>query len=228
MNNKLIAVVDDDPGIVEEIFDWFTEQHYKVKGFSNGKELFKFLEKEKPDLIILDLLLPNMDGFEICKTLRQKERFAATPIIILSGKSEETDKVSGLDLGADDYVVKPFSLNELEARVKAVLRRRTPEETKKTLKVGSMVIDLQKYNVLVKGEKINLTLTEFKILELLAGRKDHVFSRDRILTYLWGEEKLVIGRTIDVHIKHLREKMGNYGTCIRNVRGVGYKFSIES
>ncbi len=224
MDDNLIAVVDDDPGIVSTITEFLSKQGYRVKGLHDGKALFSYLEKERPDLIILDLVLPGMNGFEICQTLKGKERFSGIPIIILSGKTEEDDKVSGLDLGADDYMIKPFSLNELKSRITAVLRRGGPEEVEEKISVGDILeIDLKKYQVRVKGELVDLTPTEFKILELLSSRRGQVFKRDRILDYLWGEEKVVIERTIDVHIRHLREKLGDAGDFIKNVRGIGYK-----
>lgn len=224
MDDKLIVVIDDDPGIVDTISEYFERPGFRVKGFSDTKGLFKFLDKEKPDLIILDLILPGINGFEICKSLKEKDRFSSIPIIMLSAKSEEPDKISGLDLGADDYMVKPFSLKELDARIKAVLRRQGPEAEDKRISVGDeVVIDLKRYQVTVGGKKIELTPAEFKILELLSSRKAQVFTRDRILDYLWGEEKIVIERTIDVHIRHLRAKLGKAGKFIKNVRGIGYK-----
>ncbi|MFH1552908.1 MAG: response regulator transcription factor [Candidatus Omnitrophota bacterium] len=229
MENMLLAIVDDDPGIIDLVSDYFSRKGATVKGFSDSEGLFRFLGNKKPDLLILDLGLPGMNGFEICKRLKEKERFSAIPIIILSGKDEERDKVSGLDLGADDYVVKPFSLEELEARIRAVLRRRFPEEEEKKIRVGEvMVIDFQTYQVTVDGIDAGLTPTEFKILELLASRKGQVFTRDRILDYLWGEEKVVIERTIDVHIRHLREKLGKAEKFIKNVRGIGYKLDEDA
>ena len=225
MKDRLIAIVDDDSAILSTLTKFLTMDGYKAKGFSNADSLFAFLEKEEPDLIILDLMLPGMNGFQICKKLREKDRTANTPIIILSGRSEEADKISGLDFGADDYVVKPFSMDELSARIRAVLRRRSPETGEgKVIEVGNTVtMDLQKYLVTVGGEEIDLTPTEFKILELLSSRKGQVFTRERILDYLWGEEKVVVERTIDVHIRHLREKLGKSGDMIKNVRGIGYK-----
>ncbi|MFC1480192.1 response regulator transcription factor [Candidatus Omnitrophota bacterium] len=228
MENALIVIVDDDPGIIDLVSDYFSRNGATVKGFRDSVGLFKYLQNKKPDLIVLDIGLPGMDGFEICKKLKEKERFSAIPIIILSGKGEERDKVSGLDLGADDYVVKPFSLGELEARIRAILRRLSPEEREKKIRVGdTMVIDLPKYQVTVDGVDTGLTPTEFKILELLASRKGQVFTRDRILDYLWGEEKVVVERTIDVHIRHLRTKLGKAEKFIKNVRGIGYKLDED-
>jgi two-component system phosphate regulon response regulator PhoB/two-component system alkaline phosphatase synthesis response regulator PhoP len=196
-----------------------------VKEFSEVGPFYHSLRTEIPDLIILDLMMPDVDGFEVCKHLKNQEGFAPVPIIMLTAKTEETDKVLGLELGADDYVTKPFSPRELVARVKAVLRRhdRKEPETKKILINNTMSIDLEQYSVEIDGKKIDLTPTEFRILQLLASKKGRVQSRDQILSFLWGEDKYVIDRTIDVHIRHLREKLGNAAACIKNVRGLGYK-----
>lgn len=224
MKKKIVAIVDDDFGIIEEVSAYFTRQGYIAKGFSNADDLFAFLSKERCDLIILDLMLPGMSGFDICKSLKKKKKLALIPVIILSGRGEVTDKVSGLDVGADDYVVKPFSLKELDARVKAVLRRKYPGGEKKKINIGpNVVMDLERYEVRLNKEKVELTHVEFKILELFSTRKGQVFSREKILNYLWGDEKVVIDRTVDVHIKHLREKLSETGKLIKNVRGVGYK-----
>lgn len=224
MNDKLIVVVDDDPDMVTILALNLRERGFNVKGVSNAKDLFEFLNKEKPDLILLDLMLPDVNGFQICKALKEKGRFSSIPVIIISGKDEERDKVLGLDIGADDYIVKPFSTNELEARIRAVLRRYEVDGEEKKIKVGGIiVIDLLRYEVTVDGVKVDLTTTEFRILECLSLKKGRVFTRDRILDYLWSGEKNVIDRTIDVHIKHLREKLGRAGELIKNIRGIGYK-----
>jgi len=169
-------------------------------------------------------MLPDMDGIEICKKIRAIPSSSSLPIIMLTARSEETDKILGLELGADDYVTKPFSPKELVARVKAVLRRQLKPDKSERISVGkALEIDLKKYEVVLCGKKIDLTITEFKILELLSSKKGWVFTRDKILDHLWGDEKAVIDRTVDVHIRHLREKLGKESSLIKNVRGVGYK-----
>ncbi len=221
---KLIAIVEDEPDIIELVTIHLSKSGFTVKGFLNGKSFYKFLEKKMPDLVVLDLMLPDIDGLDICKTIRRKDEWSSIPIIVLTAKSEETDKILGLELGADDYVTKPFAPKELVARVKAVLRRHAPMKEAKKIEIGdALVIDLGKYEVNVDGKRIDLTATEFRILELLATKKGWVFSRDKILDFLWGEEKAVIDRTVDVHIRHLREKLGKAAFLIKNIRGVGYK-----
>jgi len=221
--NELIAVIDDEPDILELVSLHLTKVNFKVKGFLNTEGFFKFLSSKIPDLIILDLMLPDSDGIEICKYLKSKEDFKFIPVIMLTARATETDKVLGLELGADDYVTKPFSPRELVARVKAVLRRKTQESGKK-IKIGDiLLIDLNKFEVFVENKKIDLTPTEFRILKILASKKGWVFTRDQILNHLWGQEKAILDRTIDVHIKNLREKLGKAAKFIKNVRGIGYK-----
>ncbi|MBU0581429.1 MAG: response regulator transcription factor [Candidatus Margulisbacteria bacterium] len=220
-------MVDDEPDILELVALNLKKAGFKTKEFLNGQSFQKYLSNNLPDLIILDLMLPDTDGFEICKVIKRDKRTAHIPVIMLTARGEELDKVLGLELGADDYVTKPFSTKELIARVKAILRRKSTAAETKTIKIGdAIIIDTEKYEISVKDKKIETTTTEFRILELLAKNKGIVFSRDKILTYLWGEEKAVIDRTIDVHIKHLREKLGKTGALIKNVRGIGYKLEV--
>jgi two-component system phosphate regulon response regulator PhoB/two-component system alkaline phosphatase synthesis response regulator PhoP len=227
MNGKLIAIVDDDPDIIKSIGSSLKSEGFRVKGFSGAEGFFISLDKEKPDLILLDIVLPGVDGFEICKALKNKEKFSSIPIIMLSGKGGEVDKVSGLDAGSDDYIAKPFSINEIKARIRAVLRRHGAGSGKKVCIGGVIEMDLERYEVFVGKEKVELTPTEFRILECLSSSKGRVFTRKRILEFLWGEEKVVIERTIDVHIRHLREKLGRAEKFIKNVRGIGYKIEED-
>jgi len=222
--NKLIAIIDDEPDILELVSLHLTKSGFKVKKFLNGENFFKFLSKEIPDLIILDLMLPDSDGIEICKYLKSNENFNSIPIIMLTALSSEVDRILGLEIGADDYVTKPFSPRELVARVKAVLRRRTEKQLSSQIKIGDvLLIDFNKYKVYVENKEINLTSTEFRILKILAQKRGWVFTRDQILYHLWGHDKAVLDRTVDVHIKRLREKLGKAGKFIKSVRGVGYK-----
>lgn len=220
----IIAVIEDEKDILELISYHLQRSGFIVKTFDNPEKFLKSINQVSFSLIILDLMLPGMDGIEICKYIKNNYKYASIPIIILTAKADETDKVLGLEMGADDYITKPFSPKELVARVKAVLRRHTKFEQYKKIEVGNLlIIDPQKYEVYVDNKKIDLTTTEFKILEILASKRGFVFSRDKILNLLWGDEKIVVDRTIDVHIKNLREKLGKAGSLIKNIRGIGYK-----
>ncbi len=222
--SKTIAVIDDEPDIVELLSSNLKKNGFKVKEFLDGDSFLKSLKDDLPDLIILDLMLPDSDGFEICKYLRREDKFSHIPIIILTARVDEMDKILGLELGADDYITKPFSPRELIARVKAVLRRDEKVQKTQKLKIGEILeIDLQKYETYVEGNRVDLTSTEFRILKLLCERKGWVYPRDRILDYLGVQEKGVLDRTVDVHIKNLREKLGIAAKFIKNIRGVGYK-----
>jgi len=221
---KFIAIIDDEPDILDLVSINLKKANFHVEAFENAESFLRFIKSNKPDLIILDLMLPDMDGFEVCKVLKSKSNFSSIPIIMLTARADETEKVLGLELGADDYVTKPFSPRELVARVKAVLRRHGTTEMDDLITIRDTVsIDMGKHEVTVNEKKIELTSTEFKILSLLASRKGFVFSRDAILEHLWGNEKTVIDRTVDVHIKHLREKLGTASSFIKNIRGLGYK-----
>jgi len=222
---KVIAVVDDEPDIQELVTIHLNKAGYKAKGFDDGESFFQFISKTEVDLVILDLMLPDADGIEICKYLKNDERYKNIPVIMLTARSEETEKILGLEIGADDYVTKPFSPRELVARVKAVIRRDENKvvKTKKNRVGNNLEIDLQKYEVYVDGNKVELTSSEFKILKLLSDKKGWVYKREQILDYLGANDKGVLDRTVDVHIKNLREKLGTAGNYIKNIRGVGYK-----
>jgi len=224
MSSKMIVVVDDEEDILQLVSLHLTKSGFTVKGFPDGDSFFRFVETQVPDLIILDLMLPDADGFEICKFIKKDAKLSHVPVIMLTARDGETDKVLGLELGADDYVTKPFSPRELVARVKAVLRRQLSDNESKKLEIGKeIVMDLEKYEVAVNGEKVDLTHTEFRILQLLASKKSWVFTRNQILDYLWSDEKYVLDRTVDVHVRNLREKLGDASGYIKSVRGIGYK-----
>lgn len=229
---ELIAIIDDEEDIMELISFHIKKNNYNVLEYGDGKSFLDSLTNHKPDLIILDLMLPDIDGIEVCKFLKSKEEFKKIPVIMLTAKQDETDKIIGLELGADDYVTKPFSPRELIARIKAVLRRwdnklDTTDE-KKVISLNDLVyIDLNKHEVYRNDNtQISLTSTEFNILVILNEKRGWVFSREKLLNKLWGSEKYVIDRTIDVHIRNLRGKLGEAGNLIKNVRGVGYKLDI--
>jgi two-component system phosphate regulon response regulator PhoB/two-component system alkaline phosphatase synthesis response regulator PhoP len=222
--NELIAVVDDEPDITELVSLHLIRSGFRVRTFRTGKELLEFFTRQLPDLLVLDLMLPDIDGLDLCRTIRGSDRLASIPVIMLTARAEETDRVLGLELGADDYVVKPFSPKELVARVKAVLRRGSRREVDRSVSVDDLLhLDLRRHQATVDGHPVELTATEFRILHLLASRVGWVYSREAILRHLWGNEKYVLDRTVDVHIRHLRAKLGARGSIIRNVRGIGYK-----
>jgi two-component system phosphate regulon response regulator PhoB/two-component system alkaline phosphatase synthesis response regulator PhoP len=221
---RLVAIVDDEPDILELVSIHLERSGFEVKSYPDASSFLVSLTKRVPDLVILDLMLPDMDGLEICKQLKRDDRFGAIPVIMLTARGGETDKVLGLELGADDYVTKPFSPRELVARVRAVLRRDGVKEKASNITVGDMlVIDCDKYEVMVKGKKVEVTPTEFKILAFLASKSGRVQTREQILDHLWGHEKAVIDRTVDVHIRNLREKLGRAAGMVKSIRGVGYK-----
>ncbi len=220
---QVIAALDDEPDLLELLKVSLRKAGYRFEGFQEAEDLYRYLSREKPNLILLDLMLPGTDGLEVCRHVRRTEGLAGIPIIMLTARGDEADKVVGLELGADDYVTKPFSVKELVARIHAVLRRPVGGETARRTVIGPLVIDLDKFEVLAGGAKADLTATEFKILQLLASRPGWVFTRDQILDFLWGQEKAVIDRTVDVHIRNLREKLGEAGSLIKNIRSVGYK-----
>jgi DNA-binding response OmpR family regulator len=230
MSDKVVAIVDDEEDIVNLVSHHLKREGYKVKEFQNGRDFLLFLESIVPDLVILDIMLPGIDGLEICRMLKNRSRTSSIPIIMLTAKASEADVVVGLEIGADDYIVKPFSPREMVARVKSLLRRLNSKEAKEPkLEIGPISLNSERYEVTVNGKRIDLTTTEFKILEVLLEKRGRVFTRDQLLKKkrLWGDDKLVYDRTIDVHIKNLREKLGKAGNMIKTIRGIGYKLEGE-
>ena len=192
---------------------------------ASGLELAK---KERPSLIILDLMLPEMDGKDVCRALKADPNTQSIPILMLTAKAEEVDRVIGFELGADDYVTKPFSPRELVLRVKAIQRRKeTPDERDKTILVGDLLIDIDRHQVFVKKKPISLTTTEFKLLVELITNRGRVQTRERLLDKVWGYTYEGYARTVDTHIRRLREKLGSFGDSIETIRGVGYRFREE-
>ncbi len=219
-----ILIVEDDRDIVEMVEYNLREEGYATVSALNGEDGVNLAGREQPDIIILDIMLPIMDGFEVCRTLKSDDATARIPIIILSAKSQETDKVVGLELGADDYVTKPFSPRELIARIRAIMRRGTEQQAGSIVEKGDIIIDSAKYKVLVGSEEIPLTTTEFKILEYMARRPGVVLSRYQILDAVSGDDSVVCDRTVDAHVKSLRRKLGAARDYIETVRGAGYRF----
>lgn len=223
---KSIFIVEDEPDIRELISINLEKSGFITKEFGNASDMLHTLEKTSPDLIILDIMLPDNDGIEVCKFLKNNIKFTNIPVIMVTAKTDEVDVVLGLEIGADDYIKKPFSVRELAARVKAVLRR--GKKIGNEIKIGDiLVIKPEKFETYVSGKRVNLTTTEFSILRMMAEKPGWVFSREKILDLLWNDEKDVFDRTVDVHIKNLRDKLGNAGIFVKNIRGVGYKIDPD-
>lgn len=219
-----IFIVEDDQNIRELILYTLKHQGYEAEGFEKPSLFRERLKEETPDLLILDLMLPEEDGITLLQSLRQTRGYEKLPIILLTAKSSEFDKVVGLDAGADDYITKPFGMMELLARIKAVLRR-TEKTESNVLELGDLKIDKDRHQVLVKGEKISLTSKEYEMLVYLMENKDLVISRDTLLSKIWGYDFDGENRTVDVHIRTLRKKLGDASSLIQTVRGFGYKIT---
>jgi two-component system phosphate regulon response regulator PhoB len=220
-----ILVVDDEPDVVDLLVFQLKKAGFKPITAGDGISALNKAREKAPSLIILDLMLPGMDGCEVCRQLKADGRTRPIPIIMLTAKAEETDRIVGLELGADDYVVKPFSPREVVLRVKAILGRGKGEiKTVEQLKEGDLSVDLAKHEVLVKGRAVNLTITEFRLLVALMERRSRVQSREQLLGEIWGYEGDMETRTVDTHIQRLREKLGPCAGLIQTVRGVGYRF----
>lgn len=232
MQKPKILVVDDEKDIVELIRYNLEKEGYRVVSAFKGTQAIKLAEKELPYLIILDLMLPELDGLEVCKILKRNPKTVGIPILMVTAKSSETDKVVGLELGADDYMTKPFSPRELVARVKVVLRRiKEPklEPFSETIKLGELKLDLAKYIVTLKNKPIELTSKEIELLKTMIAAKGRVLSRDYLLDHVWGvaESTDIETRTVDVHIALLRKKLGTEGNRIITVKNVGYRLNFE-
>jgi DNA-binding response OmpR family regulator len=220
-----ILVVDDEPEAVELVEFNLEAAGYDVSTAGDGAEALNKARRIQPSLIILDVMMPEIDGMEVCKLLRRDPATSTIPIIMLTAKASEVDRVLGLELGADDYVVKPFSPRELVLRVKKILERGKPAEAaKEKIMFGELVIDIPRHAVLWKGREIDLTATEFKLLSTLAQRRGRVQSRDALLRDVWGYESMIDTRTVDTHMRRLREKMGPAAKYLDTIRGVGYRF----
>jgi len=221
-----ILIIDDEPDVIDILAMNLKSAGYSVLTAENGVAGLNKARMEMPQLIVLDLMLPGMSGFEVCKALRKDAATAKIPIIMLTAKSEEVDRIVGLELGADDYVSKPFSPREIILRIQSVLRRSTgSNETVERLKIGELLLDHGRHEVTMKGQQIVLTATEFKLLAILMERRGRVQSRDRLLNDVWGYESVIDTRTVDTHIRRLREKLGEAFDYIETIRGVGYRIN---
>lgn len=223
MAKEKILVVDDEKDIIEVIKYNLEREGFRVIPAYNGEDALRLAKREPPDLLILDLMLPGMDGLEVCRILKKERKTAHIPIIMLTAKTEEPDIVVGLELGADDYITKPFNVRELVARIKAVLRRVSqPENLKEKFVVGNLVVNLSNYRVTWKGNPLDLTPTEFNLVLFLVQRQGQVLTRQQILDGVFGDESFVTERTVDVHIRRLRKKLKEASSYIVTRRGIGY------
>jgi len=226
---KTVLIVDDEKDIVQLIRYNLEREGFRVESALDGDEALKKASEAKPDLILLDIMLPAKDGYEVIKSLNQNEKTARIPVIFLTAKSAEFDEVLGLELGADDYIVKPISPRKLISRIRAVLRRAEGVKTEegKSLDYGKIVIDRDSYTVKIKDAQIFFPRKEFEILYYLAAHEGKVISRETLLSRIWGTDVYVGDRTIDVHIRKIREKLGEQAEMIETIKGVGYKFKAE-
>ena len=227
LKTERIVVIEDEADILEVIAYNLKREGYEVVTSTSGEDGLEKIEKTKPHLVVLDLMLPEVDGIELCKKLKSDPLTQSIPVIMVTAKGEESDVVLGLGVGADDYVTKPFSPRELTARVKAVLRRSKSKgdgERRERVAFEGVVIDPQRHEVKVDGESVVLTATEFRLLHFLASHPGRVFTRDHLLTRVIGEDAIVIDRNIDVHVRAIRKKLGTRREFIETIRGVGYRF----
>jgi len=224
-----VLIVEDEPEIAELIQFHVEREGFSARTVGSGRLALDLIRRQKPDVVILDLMLPDLGGLDVCRRLKQAEETRSIPVMMVSAKGEETDVVSGIELGAEDYVTKPFSPKVLMARLKNILRRREeeappPPDARLALVDGRLVIDPERHVVTVDGEQIDLTLTEFGILRYLAARPGFVRTRDQIIASVHGKNTVLSSRTVDVHMTALRRKLGPLGPCLETVRGVGYRF----
>ncbi len=223
----MIFCVEDDQAIRDLMIYTLNSAGFKAMGFEDGNAFFPALEKKKPELILLDIMLPGEDGITILKKLRSNTSTSNIPVIMATAKGTEYDKVIGLDLGADDYLAKPFGMMEMVSRVKAVLRRVIKNESISVLRMGKLELNLSNHTVFLDGERIELTLKEYEMLRLFMNNPGKVFSRDQLLNEIWETEYIGETRTVDVHIGTLRTKLGDCGEYIETVRGVGYRMEAK-
>ena len=224
----MIFCVEDDAGIRELMVYTLNASGFEAVGFPDGASLFQALETQKPRLIMLDIMLPGEDGISILKKLRSRSATESIPVIMATAKGTEYDKVIALDLGADDYLAKPFGMMEMVSRVKAVLRRCDPGATKPVLRSGELELNPGEHTVTVQGQRVQLTLKEYELLQKFMSNPGLVFTREQLLSSIWGTDFIGETRTVDVHIGTLRTKLGPCGGCIETIRGVGYRLGSKN
>ena len=219
----MIWCVEDDPSIREIIVYALNSTGIEAFGFEDGQIFWDTLQERQPDLVLLDVMLPGIDGIELLTRMKGTERFRDIPVIMATAKGTEFDKVQGLDLGADDYLVKPFGMMEMVSRVKAVLRRCKPRENVDLLRLDELVLNKNEHTVTISGERINLTYKEYELLKLFMSNPGVAFSREKLLQKVWNTDYVAESRTVDMHIRTLRQKLGVYGSVIETIRNVGYR-----
>ncbi len=223
----MIFCVEDDVSIRDIEVYTLQSTGFEAKGFEDGISFWQALQKEKPELVILDIMLPEMDGMEILKKMKKDNELKEIPIIMATAKGEEYDKIQGLDFGADYYLVKPFGVMELVSCVKSVLRRCKPKQVDHLLKTGDLIVNIEEHIVTISGKRILLTLKEFEILRLFLSHPGIVYTRETLFNEIWGMDYCGETRTVDMHIRTLRQKLGSYGEMIETVRGIGYRLEVK-
>ena len=219
----MIWCIEDDPSIREIEVYALNSTGFEARGFADGTEFWEALQTDTPELVLLDVMLPGEDGVTILKRLRTDERYQEIPVIMATAKGTEFDKVQSLDLGADDYITKPFGMMEMVSRVKAVLRRSQPKQPVSIRKLGGLALDENQHIVTIDGQRVVLTYKEYELLRLFLSHPGMAFSRDQLLQTVWNTDYAVETRTVDMHIRTLRQKLGDYGRYIETIRGVGYR-----
>ena len=223
--NKHILIVEDEKDLLTTLEYNFKKEGYKTTGVTSGKEAIEAVHNKKPDLLILDLMLPDISGLDVCKEIRNKSNNEDIFILMLTAKGEEVDRIVGFELGADDYLVKPFSLRELSLRVSSLLKRSRPHLSNEKVSIGELEIDIAAHRILLTNKEISLTKKEFELIMHLVQRNGRVQTREHLLSQIWGYTSDVTTRTVDTHIKRLRSKLGSFGKNIETVRSVGYRFN---
>ena len=222
----MIWYVEDDSSIRDVAIYALNSAGFETRGFEDGASVWEELRKGKPELMVLDVMLPGMDGIEILTRMKSSAEFNGVPVIMATAKGQEYDRIRGLDLGADDYIVKPFSMMEMVSRVKAVLRRSQPQQVSKLLKAGGLVVNLDEHTVVADGRRVQLTYKEFELLRMFLSHPGMVYTREQLFSQVWQLDYMGDSRTLDSHIRTLRQKLEGYGKRIETVRNVGYRWEV--
>ena len=220
----MIWCVEDDSSIRDIELYALNSAGFETKGFEEGTSFWNVLKNEKPDLVVLDVMLPGIDGIELLSRMKKSTVYKDIPVILATAKGQEYDRIRGLDLGADDYIVKPFSIMEMVSRVKAVLRRCKPQETEEILKIDDLIVNLKEHTVNIENQRIALTYKEFELLRLFLSHQGMVYTREQLFSQVWDMDYMGDSRTLDSHIRSLRHKLGTYGKLIETIRNVGYRW----